>query len=184
MGGPFCCITEVDSISHSPASTSFELFNTFDSFSGTREPEPDLYASAVAVLILSPCPSGCPGALCYLPFVFPKRRCPFCSRALLASKDQFALDAELGPPARCPFSPFFGWEGSPTKIEYRKKGTLILSSLEDLGYHASRGQAWAFTASFLSGDLTPHLSHVLKARVIGGLQGTIPTINWCCRLCN
>ena len=30
--------------------------------------------------------------------------------------------------------PFFGWEGSPTKIDYSKKGTLILSSLlEDLG---------------------------------------------------
>ena len=30
--------------------------------------------------------------------------------------------------------PFFG-EGSPTKIEYRKKGTLILTSLlEDLAY--------------------------------------------------
>ena len=29
---------------------------------------------------------------------------------------------------------FLGWEGSPTKIGYRKKGTLILSSpLEDLG---------------------------------------------------
>ena len=29
--------------------------------------------------------------------------------------------------------PFFGWEGSPTKIDYIKKGTLILTSLlEDL----------------------------------------------------
>ena len=29
--------------------------------------------------------------------------------------------------------PFFGWEGSPTKIDYRKKGTLMLTSLlEDL----------------------------------------------------
>ena len=29
--------------------------------------------------------------------------------------------------------PFSGWEGSPTKIDYRKKGTLILTSLlEDL----------------------------------------------------
>ena len=28
---------------------------------------------------------------------------------------------------------FFGWEGSPTKIDYRKKGTLVLTSLlEDL----------------------------------------------------
>ena len=32
-----------------------------------------------------------------------------------------------------PFYPFLG-EGSPTKIDYRKKGTLILTSLlEDLG---------------------------------------------------
>ena len=40
----------------------------------------------------------------------------------------------LGPPARCPSLPFlFGWEGSPSKIDYRKNGTLILSSLpEDL----------------------------------------------------
>ena len=30
-------------------------------------------------------------------------------------------------------TPFFGWEGSPTKIDYRKRGTLSnLSSLEDL----------------------------------------------------
>ena len=37
-------------------------------------------------------------------------------------------------PARCPTSyPFFGWEGSPKKINYRKQGSLILSSLpEDL----------------------------------------------------
>ena len=29
--------------------------------------------------------------------------------------------------------PFFGWEGSPTKTDCRKKGTLILTSLlEDL----------------------------------------------------
>ena len=36
----------------------------------------------------------------------------------------------LGPAARCPFTPLLG-EGSPTKIDYRKKtlGTLILSSL-------------------------------------------------------
>ena len=34
----------------------------------------------------------------------------------------------LGPPARCPFSPTFWGEGSPTKIDYRKRGTLILTS--------------------------------------------------------
>ena len=40
----------------------------------------------------------------------------------------------LGPPARCPLTNFVGWEGSPTQIDYRKKGTLILTSLlEDLG---------------------------------------------------
>ena len=39
----------------------------------------------------------------------------------------------LGPPARCPFTVSFLREGSPTKIDYRKKGTFILSSLlEDL----------------------------------------------------
>ena len=40
---------------------------------------------------------------------------------------------QLGPPARCPLSSVFGWEGFPTKIDYRKGGTLILTSLlEDL----------------------------------------------------
>ena len=34
----------------------------------------------------------------------------------------------LGPPV-VPLEPFFGWEG---KIDYRKKGTLIRTSLEDL----------------------------------------------------
>ena len=28
---------------------------------------------------------------------------------------------------------FFGWEGSPTQIDCRKKGALILTSLLDLG---------------------------------------------------
>ena len=48
----------------------------------------------------------------------------------------------LGPPARCPLShPFFGWEGSPTKIDHRKKGCqLILTCLlEDPG--GARGVA-------------------------------------------
>ena len=37
-----------------------------------------------------------------------------------------------------PFYLFFG-EGSTTKIDYRRKGTLILSSLlEDLGVHLPR----------------------------------------------
>ena len=37
-----------------------------------------------------------------------------------------------GTPSRAPSSalshPFLGWEGSPTKIDCRKKGTLILTS--------------------------------------------------------
>ena len=37
-----------------------------------------------------------------------------------ASKSQTTLHAELRPPARCPFAFFLG-EGSPTKIDYRKK---------------------------------------------------------------
>ena len=43
----------------------------------------------------------------------------------------------LGPPV-VPFYPFWG-EGSPTKIDYRKKGTLILTSLEDLVFVAKLG---------------------------------------------
>ena len=36
----------------------------------------------------------------------------------------------LGPPAGCPGkSVFFDWEGSPSKIDYREKGTLILTAL-------------------------------------------------------
>ena len=42
-------------------------------------------------------------------------------------------DHTLGPPARCPFTVSFLGEDSPTKIVYRKKGSLILASLlEDL----------------------------------------------------
>ena len=37
----------------------------------------------------------------------------------------------LGPPV-VPFSPLFG-EKSPTKIDYRKKGLILTSLLEDLG---------------------------------------------------
>ena len=43
----------------------------------------------------------------------------------------------MGPPV--PFHPFFGWEDSPTRIDYRKNGTLILTSLlEDLVSHGPR----------------------------------------------
>ena len=49
--------------------------------------------------------------------------------------------AGRGEKPRSPSSalePFFGWEGSPTKIDNREKGTLILTSpLEDL--EAERG---------------------------------------------
>ena len=39
----------------------------------------------------------------------------------------------LGPPGSCPFAVSFWGEGSPTEIDCRKKGTLILTSLlEDL----------------------------------------------------
>ena len=33
------------------------------------------------------------------------------------------------PPARCPFSPFFGWEGSPTKIDKTEKSWYPYSNL-------------------------------------------------------
>ena len=40
---------------------------------------------------------------------------------------------ELGRPARCPLTVSFLAEGFPTKIDYRRKGTLILTYLlEDL----------------------------------------------------
>ena len=41
---------------------------------------------------------------------------------------------KLGQPAGCPFSPLFGGEGSPTKIDYRKKigYPIVTSLLEDL----------------------------------------------------
>ena len=35
------------------------------------------------------------------------------------------LGYQLGPPARCPFTNYFGWEGSPTKIDYRKRIPLF-----------------------------------------------------------
>ena len=61
------------------------------------------------------------------------------SNAVLASDAEFgaccfgegSFLGRLGPPV--PFSPLFFWEGS-TKIDYRKKGSLILTSLlEDPG---------------------------------------------------
>ena len=35
----------------------------------------------------------------------------------------------LGASQQCPFTPFLG-EGSPTRIDYGKKGTLIQTSVE------------------------------------------------------
>ena len=52
------------------------------------------------------------------------------ARVLIGSSGGAVLffGTRLGPPARCPFSISLG-EGSPTQIDYRKKGTLILTSL-------------------------------------------------------
>ena len=45
----------------------------------------------------------------------------------------FEVDNHPGPPARHQLLPTFLGEGSPTKINYRKKvGALILTSLLDL----------------------------------------------------
>ena len=68
-----------------------------------------------------------------------------------------------GPPARCPFSPFFfGWEGSPTKIDYRKKrGGLILTSLlEDL-VKVSLSLRVPFLLWVFKGDQKEHHAHAL-----------------------
>ena len=51
---------------------------------------------------------------------------------------------EESPVSRSPSSAlktvFFGWEGSPTNIDDRRKGTLILTSLlEDLGLFGMGG---------------------------------------------
>ena len=42
------------------------------------------------------------------------------------------MERSLGPPAVPFLTPFLG-EGSRTKTDYRKKGALTLTSLEDLG---------------------------------------------------
>ena len=47
--------------------------------------------------------------------------------------EKYALLNYIGPPVVPFYRFFFGWEGSPTKVDYRKKGTLIKTSLlEDL----------------------------------------------------
>ena len=52
-----------------------------------------------------------------------------------------ANESRLGPPV-VPFYRYsFGWEGSPTKIDDRQKGTLILNSLlENLEGIVSAGE--------------------------------------------
>ena len=53
----------------------------------------------------------------------------------------------LGPPV-VPFYPFLG-EGSPTKIDYRKEGTLILTSLlEDLAANALHANNFYLLAAY------------------------------------
>ena len=49
---------------------------------------------------------------------------------------------ETRSPSSALLYPVFGWEGSPTNIDYSKKGTLILTSpLEDLGKNLTDRQA-------------------------------------------
>ena len=58
---------------------------------------------------------------------------------------------------RCPSSSFvFGWEGEPpSTVDYRKKGTLILSSLlEDLVRRISEPFAWGSGPCACMGGLT------------------------------
>ena len=52
---------------------------------------------------------------------------------------------DVGPPAiGALLHRFFLGEGSPTEIDYRKKGTLILASLlEDLGYLNDSGVSFS-----------------------------------------
>ena len=65
-----------------------------------------------------------------------------------------------------PFYPFFG-EGSPTKIDYREKGTLILNSLlEDLVEVLSENQGPASS----SDAATPHIPNQ-KPAFPGSLSG-------------
>ena len=51
-----------------------------------------------------------------------------------------------------PFSPLFVWEGSPTKIDYSRKGTLILSSSKTRGPKAPEA-SWALTMGCFQGPL-------------------------------
>ena len=65
---------------------------------------------------------------------------------------KFGLEkTSQAPQDRAQTHPFFGWEGSPTRIENRKKGTLILSSLlEDLARLLHRALQWCVVGVNLS----------------------------------
>ena len=58
-----------------------------------------------------------------------------------ASQSSALLFESVSRSSWVPFlTPFSGWEGSPTRIDCRKKGTLILNSvLEDLGVQVCDG---------------------------------------------
>ena len=78
--------------------------------------------------------------------------------------------ARLGPPAIGALShPFFGWEGSPTKIDYIKKGTLILTSpLVDLdvGQHRFGIPFW------LVGEVTtPFRTYLVGIGIFTAISG-------------
>ena len=57
--------------------------------------------------------------------VLHKKRGAVCVKTSAKSKnpaDCLVRVSSLGPPARCPFSPLGGWEGSPSKIDSKKIG--------------------------------------------------------------
>ena len=77
----------------------------------------------------------------------------------------------LGPPA-VPFYPFLR-EGSPTKIDYRTKGTLILTSLlEDLVYFGLRkfGLRFCLVRPFTFDSCQTFTFHVRASLQLGGLH--------------
>ena len=88
------------------------------------------------------CPRPCSGGLPEDPLHFPK--------SVLTRKTRGTLREGGGLLAKVPqqlvpfYRFFFGWEGSPTKTDYRKNGSLILSSLlEDLVVFQGRGEGGA-----------------------------------------
>ena len=62
----------------------------------------------------------------------------------------FCLVSLLGPPV-VPFCPFLG-EGSPTKIDYRKKGTLILTSVLE-GFQSNPKEVCSYSFHLLKNIL-------------------------------